>query len=53
MKNPEKRLGTAASVNTIRKHPFFTGLDWVALQQKRVELLEKPVKIPGVSSAYA
>jgi hypothetical protein len=33
-KDPEKRMGADGSVDTIRRHPFFTGLDWVALQQK-------------------
>ena len=36
MKDPTQRLGANCSVDTIRKHPFFEGLDWVALQEKRV-----------------
>ena len=46
VKDPKKRLGAGRSIDTIRKHPFFKGLDWVSLQEKRVEPPEKPVNIP-------
>jgi serine/threonine protein kinase len=45
MKEPTERLGANGSADTIRKHPFFRRLDWVALKEKRVEPPEKPVKI--------
>ena len=41
MKNSQKRLGTTGSVDTIRQHPFFKGIDWKALQEKRVQPPEK------------
>jgi serine/threonine protein kinase len=48
MKNPTKRLGSNGSVDTVRQHPFFKGIDWQALQEKRVKPLEKEMvaKIP-------
>ena len=36
-KNPELRLGFSGSNVPIRQHPFFRGIDWLALQEKRVE----------------
>jgi len=45
MKNPAQRLGSNGSVDTVRQHPFFKGIDWQALQQKRVKPSEKE-KVP-------
>ena len=36
-KNPKKRLGSNGSDDTVRQHPFFKGIDWQALQEKRVK----------------
>ena len=52
VKDPKKRLGAGRSIDTIRKHPFFKGLDWVALQEKRVEPPEKPVNIPQETEGH-
>lgn len=35
-KNPVRRLG-CGNENQIRSHPFFKDLDWVALEQRKVE----------------
>lgn len=35
-KNPARRLG-CGNENQIRSHPFFKDLDWVALEQRKVE----------------
>jgi serine/threonine protein kinase len=37
MKNSQKRLGSTGSVDAVRQHPFFKGIDWKALQEKRVQ----------------
>ena len=37
MKDPEQRLGSNVSFDAIRQHPFFKGIDWKALQEKRVK----------------
>ena len=36
-KNPRLRLGSSGSDDTIRQYSFFRGIDWLALQEKRVE----------------
>ena len=41
MKNPEQRLGSNGSVDTVRQHPFFKGIDWQSLYEKRVKPPEK------------
>jgi hypothetical protein len=41
MKNPTKRLGSNGSDDTVQQHPFFKGIDWKALQEKRVKPPEK------------
>jgi serine/threonine protein kinase len=48
MKNPTERLGSSGSVDTVRQHPFFKGIDWQAVQEKRVKPPEKEMvaKIP-------
>jgi hypothetical protein len=44
IKDPKERLGADCSIDTITKHPFFIGIDWLPLQQKRVESPEQPPK---------
>lgn len=44
-KNPSKRLGNKNDAEDLKKHPFFAGIDWDALYNKR---LEAPL-IPPVS----
>ena len=40
-RNPAQRLGSNGSVDAVRQHPFFRGIDWQALQEKRVKPPEK------------
>ena len=44
MKDPNQRLGSNGSVKAVRQHPFFKGIDWKALQEKRVEPPENVAK---------
>jgi len=48
MKDPTQRLGSNASVEAVRQHPFFKGIDWRAVHEKRVKPPEKEkvVKTP-------
>jgi novel protein kinase C epsilon type len=47
MKDPEERLGSNGSEDTVRQHPFFKGIDWQALREKRAKPPPKKVaKIP-------
>ena len=46
MKDPEQRLGSNGSVGTVRQHPFSKGIDWNALEEKRVKPPEKE-KVPN------
>jgi len=41
MKDPKQRLGSNGLFDEIREHPFFKGIDWKALQEKRVKPPEK------------
>jgi serine/threonine protein kinase len=43
MKDPKQRLGSNGSVNAVRQHPFFKGIDWKALEEKRVKPPEKEI----------
>jgi hypothetical protein len=36
-KDPSQRLGVSGNVDVIRQHPFFNGIDWQALLEKRVQ----------------
>ena len=36
-KNPALRLGSDGSIDAVRQHSFFKGIDWQALHEKRVE----------------
>lgn len=47
-KNPVRRLG-CGNENQIRNHPFFKELDWVALEQRKVE---PPFRPKVVSFCY-
>ena len=35
-KNPKKRLGSQSGLEEIKKHPFFAGVDWDMILQKKV-----------------
>ncbi|CAF0969681.1 unnamed protein product [Didymodactylos carnosus] len=41
LKNPRRRLGAKGS-DDVKKHPFFNGIDWDALAQKRTSAPIKP-----------
>jgi hypothetical protein len=41
IKNPAEQLGLDGLVDKVRKHPFFEGIDWQALEEKRVNPPEK------------
>ena len=43
-KDPELRLGSSGSDVTIQQHSFFRGIDWLALEEKRVEPPEDDTK---------
>jgi serine/threonine protein kinase len=47
MKDPKQRLGSNSSVNRVRQHPFFKGIDWKALQEKRMKPPENVAKKSG------
>ena len=36
MENPGERLGADGSVDTVTLHPFFNGIDWQAVEEKRM-----------------
>jgi hypothetical protein len=36
-KDPSQRLGSHGDVNVIRQHPYFQGIDWNALKEKRIK----------------
>jgi serine/threonine protein kinase len=42
-KDPKERLGSSGSDDTVRQHPFFKGIDWQALQEKRAKPPTKKV----------
>ena len=44
MKDPNQRLGSNGSVKAVLWHPFFKGIDWKALQEKRVRPPENVAK---------
>ena len=35
-KNPKKRLGSNGGLEEIKKHPFFAGVQWEMIEQKKV-----------------
>ena len=41
-KDPHEWLGAYGRLDRVRKHPFFRGVDWCALQEKRVKPPQKP-----------
>lgn len=44
-KDPTKRLGSSSKdAEEIKKHPFFKGIDWSAILQKKV----KPTYFPQI-----
>ena len=48
-KDPYERLGAYGRLEGVGEKPFFRGVDWHALREKRVKPPEKP-KIMKVSS---
>ena len=48
MKNPSERLGADGSEDTVRQQRFFKGIDWQALEEKRV----KPPEMEKVGVRY-
>jgi novel protein kinase C epsilon type len=53
IKNPAERLWSNGSVDAVRQHPFFKGIDWQALQEKRVKppgFAKTPKRITRASS---
>ncbi|KAH9482608.1 Serine/threonine-protein kinase SCH9 [Psilocybe cubensis] len=42
-RNPKHRLGAVRDAEELKEHPFFKGIDWVALAQKKVTPPFKPV----------
>jgi len=51
-KDPHERLGAYGRLDSVREQPFFRGVDWRAVQEKRVKPPQKP-KIMKVSSTDA
>jgi len=47
-KDPNERLGAYGRLDSVREQPFFRGIDWRAVQEKRVKPPQKP-KIMKVS----
>jgi hypothetical protein len=48
-KDPNERLGAYGRLDGVREQPFFNGVDWRAVQEKRVKPPYK-LKIVKVSS---
>jgi serine/threonine protein kinase len=45
-RDPSRRLGTGpGGVLAIKRHPFFYGIDWDALMQRRIEAPFRPVRL--------
>jgi len=53
-RNPYERLGAYGRLDSVREQPFFRGVDWRALQEKRVKLPQKPniVKVSSTDSVF-
>ena len=53
-KDPNLRLGAYGRLDSVREQPFFGGIDWRALQEKRVKPPEKPkiVKVSSTDSVF-
>lgn len=46
-RNPAKRLGTVGGASEIKKHPFFSSIDWIALNNKQSTVPFKPQTTEG------
>ena len=42
IKNQDERLGSKNGFNDIKSHPFFKGLDFTALENRKIEAPYKP-----------
>ena len=39
-KDPAKRLGASSGARELKRHPFFAGVDWQQVFQKKVKLFD-------------
>jgi len=53
-KDPYERLGAYGRLDSVREQPFFRGIDWRAVQEKRVKPPQKPkiVKVSSTDSVF-
>ena len=53
-KDPHERLDAYGRLDIVREQPFFRGIDWHALQEKRVKPPQKPkiVKVSSTNSVF-
>ena len=51
-KDPFERLGTNSQVESVRQQPFFRGIEWRALLEKRVEPPHKPNIVQVTQTAF-
>jgi len=53
-KDPYERLGVSGRLDSVREQPFFRGIDWHALQEKRVKPPQKPdiMKVSSTDSVF-
>ena len=43
-RNPLQRLGAAKGAAEIRAHPWFSGIDWKEVLEKRIYVFKYPIK---------
>ena len=48
-KDPHERLGAYGQLYSVREQPFFRGVDWRAVQEKRVKPPQKPKNVKVIS----
>jgi hypothetical protein len=53
-KEPHEWLDAYGQLDIVREQPFFRGIDWHALQEKRVKPPQKPeiVKVSSTNSVF-
>lgn len=49
-KNPEQRLGCSGDENEIRRHPFFSKLDWDELEKRNIKPPFRPKMVSSTNS---